>query len=395
MRGMMDTLALLGDLIAFPTVSADSNRELIAYCSDLLERAGADVMIIEDATGQKANLFATIGPKTSGGVLLSGHTDVVPVKGQDWRRPAFEMTIAEGKAFGRGTADMKGFVASALAMALRAAEDELTTPLHLALSHDEEIGCVGVRSMIEMLAAAPFTPRFCIVGEPTGLHVATGHKGKTAFRVTCRGQEAHSALAPTGVNAIYLAADMIAAIRALQTEIAEGPGQDPDYDIAFTTLHVGTISGGAALNIVPNHTTFLAEIRNLTGDDPETLLARLRTKAAEITTPLQSDFPDVGIEFDITNTYPPLDTKGEAEVVAFVKSLTGANDTMKVAFGTEGGLFDSRLKIPTVICGPGSMAQGHKPDEYVSLAQLSACDAMLDQLLQRLRIGIESVSRLP
>lgn len=384
----MNTKTLLRDLIQFPTVSANPNRALIDYCADLLKNAGADVTIIEDDTGHKANLYATIGPAGIPGVLLSGHTDVVPIEGQNWSVPPFEMTEAEGKLFGRGTTDMKGFVASALSMALQASRKDLKTPLHLALSYDEEIGCVGVRSMIEMLSAAPFRPQFCIVGEPTLMSVATGHKGKTACRVNCQGREAHSALAPTALNAIHLVCDMISFIRNMQEEISCSSAQDSDYDIPYTTLHVGKIEGGVALNIVPNQSSFLFEIRNLQEDDPEILLNRIKEHAETLLKPLRAGFPEAAVDFTITNTYPPLSTAQDAEVVSFVKSLTGSNATIKVAFGTEGGLFSSELGIPTVVCGPGSMEQGHKPDEFITLEQLDKCDEMLDNLLDRLVDGI-------
>lgn len=384
----MQTTDILRDLIAFPTVSADPNRALIDYCANLLHSAGATVEIIPDATGGKANLYATIGPQDRPGVLLSGHTDVVPVEGQDWTVPPFAMTQADGKLFGRGTADMKGFVASVLRTASKAGKTDLATPLHIALSYDEEIGCVGVRSMIDMLAAAPFRPRFCIVGEPTLMAVATGHKGKTGLKATFVGREGHSALAPMALNAIHLAADMIGAIRTIQARIVASYPQDPDYDVPYTTLHVGRINGGVALNIVPNHCTFAFEIRNLAQDDPQALLQQLALAAEEILAPIRPDFPEAAIKIEVTNTYPPLDTVRDAEVVSFVKSLTGANGTNKVAFGTEGGLFGQRLGVPTVICGPGSMAQGHKPDEFISLDQLAQCDTMLDALLDRLRTGL-------
>jgi len=384
----MQTADILSDLIAFPTVSADPNRALIDYCAEYLNSCGAVVEVIPDATGVKANLYATIGPQDSPGVLLSGHTDVVPVEGQAWTVPPFAMTQADGKLFGRGTADMKGFVASVLRTASLAGKTDLATPLHIALSYDEEIGCVGVRSMIDMLAAAPFRPRFCIVGEPTLMAVATGHKGKTGLKATFTGREGHSALAPMALNAIHLAADMIGAIRTIQARIVASYPKDPDYDVPYTTLHVGRINGGVALNIVPNHCTFAFEIRNLAQDDPEALLHELALAAEEILAPMRPDFPEAAIKIEVTNTYPPLDTARDAEVVGFVKSLTGANGTNKVAFGTEGGLFDQRLGVPTVICGPGSMAQGHKPDEFISLDQLAQCETMLDALLDRLRTGI-------
>lgn len=384
----MRTSDLLKELIGFPTVSSESNDDLILFCADLLRDAGAEVVIIKDTDQPKANLFATIGPTDRAGVLLSGHTDVVPVTGQNWTVSPFEMTQNDGKFFGRGTADMKGFVASALAAALRASKMELETPLHLALSYDEEIGCVGVRSMIDMLAVAPFRPKFCIVGEPTQMMVATGHKGKTACTVTCTGREGHSALAPTALNAIHLACDMIAAIRDLQTGIMRTATRDEDYDVPYSTLHVGSIKGGVALNIVPNNAEFVFEIRNLSEDDPQDILDRLNHSAQDLLRSLRRDFPEANIEIKTSGSYPPLTTGKDTEVVSFVKSLTGSNATIKVAFGTEGGLFSRQLNIPTVVCGPGSMAQGHKPDEFVSEDQLAKCDVMLDALLERLVAGI-------
>jgi acetylornithine deacetylase len=384
----MTTIDHLRDLIAFPTISVDPNRALIGYCAEVLSEAGASVKIIEDETGKKANLYATIGPLDRPGVLLSGHTDVVPIEGQKWTVSPFELCQSDDKLFGRGTTDMKGFVASVLRIAERASREELKTPLHIALSYDEEIGCIGVRSMIDMLKNAPFRPMFCIVGEPTQMAVATGHKGKTALQVTCTGREAHSALAPTALNAIHLATDMINVIRDLQKDVVEKNHHDADYDVPYTTLHVGRIEGGVALNIVPNNCSFMFEIRNLPEDDPEVLIAHIREKAEATLAPLRPEFPEADIQIEVTNTYPPLGTPPDAEVVQFVKSLTGSNGTIKVAFGTEGGLFSSVLEIPTVVCGPGSMAQGHKPDEFITVAQLDKCDAMLDALLTRLIAGI-------
>lgn len=384
----MQSVEILSDLIAFPTISADPNRELIEYCKQLLSSCGAEVTIIENATGTKANLYATIGPSEKPGVLLSGHTDVVPVEGQSWSTSPFKLSEKDGKLFGRGCADMKGFVACALSLALKAKDETLTTPLHIALSYDEEIGCVGVRSLIDMLETAPFKPQFCIVGEPTSMGVATGHKGKTACQVICHGRAAHSALAPDGLNAIYLACDLISEIRGLQREIESNSSHDDDYEVPYTTLHIGELSGGVALNIVPSEARFSFEIRNLPEDDPESILAEIRTRANQTLEPLHKTFPEAKIDIEVTNQYPPLSTAKDASVVNFVKSITGQNATFKVAFGTEGGLFSSRVGIPTVICGPGSMEQGHKPNEYVTKEQLMRCDEMLDQLLQRLIVGL-------
>jgi acetylornithine deacetylase len=384
----MQTADILARLIGFDTTSSKPNRALMDWVQDLLGGAGIAAQIIPDASGGKANLYATIGPQDRPGVMLSGHTDVVPVDGQVWTRPPFVLTEAEGRYYGRGTTDMKGFVASALAAALMAARRPLATPLHLALSYDEEVGCLGVASLIDMLAHAPHLPAMCIVGEPTGMQVATGHKGKIALRATCTGREGHSALAPMALNALHLGADFLGALRRLQDEVAASGLRDGDYDVPYTTLHVGKMQGGVQVNIVPNLCTLDFEIRNLAGDDPQALIDRLRVEADRITAPLKAAFPEAAISIDRLWDYPGLGTPSSAPVVQFVKSLTGANGTMKVAFGTEGGLFSTRLGIPTVICGPGSMAQGHKPDEWVSVGQIARCDAMLAALLDRLEAGL-------
>jgi len=384
----MQTADILARLIGFDTTSSKPNRALMDWVQDLLAGAGIAAQIIPDASGGKANLYATIGPQDRPGVMLSGHTDVVPVDGQVWTRPPFVLTEAEGRYYGRGTTDMKGFVASALAAALVAARRPLATPLHLALSHDEEVGCLGVASLIDLLAQAPHRPAICIVGEPTGMQVATGHKGKIALRATCTGREGHSALAPMALNALHLGADFLGTLRSLQDEVARDGLRDGDYDVPYTTLHAGKMQGGVQVNIVPNLCTLDFEIRNLAGDDPQVLIDRLRAEADRITTPLKAAFPEAAITIDRLWDYPGLGTPTSAPVVRFVKSLTGANGTMKVAFGTEGGLFSTRLGIPTVICGPGSMAQGHKPDEWISVEQIARCDALLAALLDRLEAGL-------
>jgi acetylornithine deacetylase len=275
-----------------------------------------------------------------------------------------------------------------LSAALAATRRPLGTPLHLALSYDEEVGCLGVPSLIDMLAQAPIRPRICIVGEPTGMQVATGHKGKIALRASCTGREGHSALAPMALNALHLGADFLQALRALQAEVAATGLRDGDYDVPYTTLHAGKMQGGVQVNIVPNQCVIDFEIRNLAGDDPQTLIDRLAVDAEAIVAPLRADFPEAAIRIERLWDYPGLGTPTDAGVVRFVQGLTGANGTIKVAFGTEGGLFAARLGIPTVICGPGSMAQGHKPDEWVSLDQIARCEAMLARLLDRLEAGL-------
>ena len=239
-----------------------------------------------------------------------------------------------------------------------------------------------------MLHASAVKPAMCIVGEPTGMQVATGHKGKIALRATCVGREGHSALAPMALNALHLAVDFVQAVRAVQARVQANSPFDGDYDVAYTTLHVGTLNGGVQVNIVPNRAVVDFEIRSLAGDDADALIAELRSASRQIVAPVRDAFPEADIRIERLWDYPGLGTLGDAGVVRFVQSLTGANGTMKVAFGTEGGLFSETLGIPTVICGPGSMSQGHKPDEYVSLEQLARCEAMLDALIGRLQVGI-------
>jgi len=247
---------------------------------------------------------------------------------------------------------------------------------------------MGVRSLIDMLALAQQRPKMCIVGEPTGLTVATGHKGKCAARAHFNGLAGHSALAPFAINAVYMASDFITALRNIQEELQNGSMQDHGYDVPYTTLHVGRIEGGGALNIVPQHCWLDFEIRNISQDNPVEILERLQASCDEIVTEAQKIAPDAAIEINVSNTYPGLDTPETSQVVAFVKSLTGANSTRKVAFGTEGGLFDQRLGVPTVVCGPGDMAQGHKADEFITRTQLDLCDEMLANLVSRLVVGL-------
>jgi len=380
-------LAIFERLIGFNTVSSNPNIALMDYVQGLLAQGGIESTLIRDATGTKANLYASIGPPGVGGVMLSGHTDVVPVEGQNWTVPPFQLTAQNGRYYGRGAADMKGFVACAIEAMLHAARRPLRVPLHLALSYDEEIGCMGVGSLIDMLALAPQHPRMCIVGEPTGMQVATGHKGKIALRATCKGREGHSALAPMALNALHLAVDFVGAVRDMQARLAATGMRDGDYDVPYTTLHVGKLHGGVQVNIVPNRAVVDFEIRSLAAEDTGALIAGLTAAAEAIVGPLRADFPEAAIAVERLWDYPGLGTPTGAAVVNFVKSLTGANGTIKVAFGTEGGLFDARLGIPTVICGPGSMAQGHKPDEYVSVEQIGRCQAMLAALVAHCEVG--------
>lgn len=380
----MEPRDILKKLIGFPTISRDSNLDLIGFVSDALQQHGITSRIIHSEDGRKANLYATIGPDDRPGVLLSGHSDVVPVEGQDWTLPPFKMTERDGNLYGRGTADMKGFIACALAACIKGSRMKLQTPVHLALSYDEEVGCLGVRSLIDFLGSTPHKPFLCIVGEPTNMQLATGHKGKFAARAICKGKAGHSALAPFALNAIHLGCDFVTALRREQERLTVEGGQDCGYSIPYSTVHVGKMNAGVALNVVPNLCQIDFEIRNVAIDDAGEILNRLRAEAGHITERAAVVAPEASIEIAILNSYPGLDESTESQAVEFVKSLIGANSTIKVAFGTEGGLFKRDAGIPTVVCGPGSMEQGHKADEFVSLEQLLRCDKMLSRLLEKI-----------
>ncbi|OED39150.1 acetylornithine deacetylase (ArgE) [Chromatiales bacterium (ex Bugula neritina AB1)] len=380
----MQSIALLEKLLSFPTISRDSNLALIEFIQSYLQSYGISSQLIHNDEQTKANLYAVIGPRNKSGVMLSGHTDVVPVSGQIWSHDPFTMREEDGLLYGRGSADMKGFIACALAMVAAIDTDRLITPLHLAFSYDEEVGCIGVRRLLDMLSHSAVKPKFCIVGEPTCMQPVVAHKGKTAGRVCCTGVECHSSLAPQGLNAIYLATDMITAFREIQEKIILQGCHDDEYDVTHTTVHVGVIEGGTALNIVPNHCEFKFEIRHLPEDQPEEFVAELRQRAATIVAGHQQEFPAANITVTIDNSYPALSTPTDSEVVQFVTELSGANRTGKVTFGTEGGLFSEQLNIPTIVMGPGNIQQAHKPDEYIALSEIQRCDDFLGRLANAL-----------
>lgn len=376
---------ILSRLVAFDTVSHRSNLPLIHWVRDVLAEQGVACDLIHDSTGQKANLMAVIGPRDVPGVVVSAHVDVVPVEGQTWTKPPFQLTQDGTRYYGRGTTDMKGFVACALEAALAATRKPLKTPMILALSHDEEVGCRGVPTLIAHMAATLPRPTHCLVGEPTNLRIATGHKGKVALRTTCTGRARHSAAAPLALNAIHLAADFLGAIRTEQARAqAEGPF-DADYEVPCTTLHAGIIKGGIQVNLVPETAVLDWEIRSLAGDDPALRLARLAQAADAILAPHRATFPEAAITTERLWDYPGLATPPDSPAITLARALTGGNEPVtKVGYGTEGGLFAERLGIPTVVCGPGSMAQGHTPDEWVEIAELERCRAMLARLVDRL-----------
>lgn len=379
-------LEILKRLIAFDTVSSEPNMALIEYVRELLASKGIESLIVKDETGKKANLFASTGPRDVPGVLLSGHTDVVPAAGQAWTMPPFQATLRDGRIYGRGTCDMKGFIALAIDAMLDAADMPLMRPLQLALSHDEEIGCVGVRRLLEVLHLAPVRPFLCVVGEPTLMQFAVGHKGKASYRTFCRGQEAHSSLAPRAVNAIHLASDFIAELRNSQRQIEQQGARDEGYDIPYSTVHIGRIDGGKALNIVPNLCTMEFEYRNLPGDNPDALLEQLRERAEVLVREARQLSGVADIEIEVMNEYPALETHPSVEAVRMLHAFAEpGTQHIKVSYGTEGGLFAGRLNVPVVVCGPGSIEQAHKPDEFIDESQMNAGERFLQSLLGSLK----------
>ena len=382
-RPSENVISLIDRLVRFDTVSRNSNLALIDFVRDYLADLGVDSRLIPDDSGKKANLFATIGPADVPGVVLSGHTDVVPVDGQDWATDPFDPVEKDGRIYGRGTADMKSFLAVALALAPEIRDRNPAVPVHFAFSYDEEIGCVGVRGLIAVLETFKVKPKACIVGEPTEMKVVVAHKGKAAMRCAVHGLACHSAMAPYGVNAVEIAADLVTHLNAMGRRLREGP-LDPDFDPPFSTVHTGTISGGTALNIVPADCSFDFEVRTLPAQPPEHLVEEIKDYATKELVPrMHAVAKSTGISWDSLSGFPGLETRADSALAELGKTLTGENATSKVSFGTEAGLYQ-RAGIPAIVCGPGSITQAHKPDEFVALDQVGRCEAFLRRLMDRL-----------
>ncbi|MBA3325393.1 MAG: acetylornithine deacetylase [Rhodobacteraceae bacterium] len=378
------TTRLLSDLVAFDTTSRNSNLALIHYVRDYLAGFGVHLALVHDATGRKANLWATIGGEGDGGLVVSGHTDCVPVDGEVWTSDPFVVTERDGRLFGRGTADMKGFLACVLAAVPEMVARPLSCPIHLAFSHDEEIGCVGVRSLLDELSRSGPRPAMCLVGEPTSMQVVTGHKGGRAYRCRVTGLSAHSSLAPQAVNAIEFAAEIIAFIRGLARDLAAGP-RDEAFDLPHSTVSTGLIEGGAAINIVPANCTFVYEFRNLIEVDQAAIQARVETFARNVLLPeMRGLHPGADIVFEPIYEYPAHSIDAGDPFVTLMKRMVGRNDHAKVAYGAEAGLFRRELGIATVLCGPGQIAVAHKPDEWVGTDQL-VCERLLAAIVDHLR----------
>ncbi len=366
---MNSSRELLAQLVRFDTTSRESNLALIDCVRTYLQGHGVACELLFNEHKSKANLLATLGPADVPGIVLSGHTDVVPVDGQRWSVAPFELTERDGKLYGRGTADMKGYIACVLALVPALMEAPLRMPVHIALSYDEEVGCLGVRSLIERFHAQPVKPLLCVIGEPTELKPVLGHKGKLAMRCDVHGAACHSAYAPSGVNAIEYAACLISELVRIGDGLKAPAQRDLRFDPPFSTVQTGVINGGKALNIVPQQCSFDFEVRALPAHDLPAMQAVSAHSAISISE---------------LSSYPGLATSAESQAAEWVAQFSGSRDFGTVAFGTEGGLFD-QAGIPTVVCGPGSMAQGHKPDEFISVAQLEACDRMLERVLAFVR----------
>ncbi|SAK55619.1 acetylornithine deacetylase [Caballeronia ptereochthonis] len=380
-------------LVSFDTVSRNPNLGLIETVRDELRQAGMEATITTDPRGQWANLFATVPAhdgQTNGGIVLSGHTDVVPVDGQDWQSDPFKPEVRDGLLYGRGSCDMKGFIGAALSMLPRMQATKLARPIHFALSYDEEIGCAGAPLMIADLQKRGVKPDGCIVGEPTSMRPIIAHKGINAYKCCVRGFAAHSSLTPKGLNSIEYAARLICFIRDVADEFrAQGPF-DELYDVPFTTAQTSTIKGGNALNTVPAECTFDFEFRNLPTMDPERIFERIESYARENLLPkMLKEHGNAAIEFSKIAAAPGLDATEQAAITQLVRALTENQEKRKVAYGTEAGLF-ALAGVPSIVCGPGNIEQAHKANEYVSLEQLAACEAFLGKFIHSMSVEAQA-----
>jgi len=377
---------LIRRLVAFDTTSRDSNLALLDWVRDYLADHGVAATYTFDDERRKANLWATLpardGNTTTGGIVLSGHTDVVPVDGQPWHTDPFEATVCGDRVFGRGVTDMKSFSATGLAFVPEFMRRGLQRPVHFALSYDEEVGCIGVRRLIADIVARGIRPMGCIVGEPTGMQLVLAHKGKKAWRCRVRGHEAHSSLTPRGVNAVQIACEIVGHIAGRARGFRDAGRRDDAYDVPYTTAHVGTIRGGTALNIVPRDCSFEFELRHLPFDDPDAFLADVRAFAERFLPEMRAVSKDTYIDFDALSSLPGMDTHDGSEIAKIAHRCNGRAEVGKVSFGTEAALFQG-AEIATVICGPGHIEQAHQPDEWVSLEQLARCEAFMRRLADR------------
>lgn len=380
MAALDDTIGLLNDLIAYPTVSADSNLALIDHLANRLQDAGARIDVFTDPSGQKANLFATLGPETDGGIVLSGHTDVVPVTHQDWSSDPFAMTIRDGAIYGRGTCDMKGFIAAAVALAPKFAQHAIRRPLHFAFTYDEEVGCMGAQALAQSLTDRGIKPGVIIIGEPTSMRVIEGHKGCCEYTTRFEGLAGHGSAPDLGVNAVEYAVRYVVRLLELREELKTMAPRGSRFDPPWTTINTGALHGGIAHNVIANHAAVEWEMRPVQAGDASHVRDTMRSYAENTLLPaMQAVWPDATITTEVIGEIEgliPTDTNQARDIVT---ELTGANGTDLVAFGTEAGIFQA-LGMDVVVCGPGSIEQAHKADEFVTTDQLAQCIRMLERL---------------
>ena len=374
--------SILETLIGFDTTSARSNIDLIDWVEAYLAQHGVTGTRVSDATGKKANLFATAGPNAKDGIILSGHSDVVPVEGQEWSSDPWTLREEAGKLFGRGTCDMKGFIALALAYVPKFAAG--SKPVHLAISYDEEVGCKGAPAMIERMAAGIPAPRLAIVGEPSSMRIITGHKSSATFEVQIRGHEAHSSLVNHGISANMVAAELMGQLLEIARGLEESADRDNGFDPPQATLTIGKMQGGTANNILAGHASFLFDLRCPPGVDPKAVLAPFRESCAAMDAAMKNRFEGTGVTFTQLSDIPPMIAQGSEDAVTFVRKLTGENaPPSQVAYAAEGGQFQA-AGFPTVICGPGSIEQAHQPDEWIAISQFEEGARFMERLVEAL-----------
>lgn len=376
-------MAEIRTLIGFDTTSRDSNLPLIDHVVRRLAAVGVEPVLVPNEDGSKANLLATFPAAdgtVTGGVVLSGHTDVVPVDGQSWSSEPFSPEVRDGRLYARGSADMKSFLGVLVAKLPELAQASLAEPIHLALSYDEEVGCVGAIGLVDEIVRRGIAPRGCVVGEPTSMRIVRGHKSMNVFRVDVRGLAAHSSLTPQGVNAIAHAAELVRFVQGVADEMREQGPFDDAYVVPFTTVSVNRIDGGIAINTIPAECTVHFEFRALTTVDHEALVERFRAECRRIEAAMREQHPGASVELTTTAAAPGVDTPADAEIVALAAAWGAQPSDEKVTYGTEAGLF-AQAGIPTVVCGPGDIAQAHAPDEFIDLAQIAQCEAFIDRLI--------------
>ncbi|WP_397541344.1 acetylornithine deacetylase [Roseovarius salis] len=381
---LSDTVALLGDLIAFPTVSEVSNLDMIAFLAYRLEEAGAKVDIFHDEIGHKANLFATIGPEVDGGIVLSGHSDVVPANPQDWASDPFQMIESDGRLYGRGSCDMKGFIAAATAMAPVFAERAANRPVHFAFTYDEEVGCFGAQSLVKSLAAHGIRPGIAVIGEPTSMRIIEGHKGCYEYTTHFSGLAGHGSSPDKGVNAVEYAVRYVNRLLELKDTLRTRAPAGSRFDPPWTTVNTGSLQGGVAHNVIASHAAVEWEMRPVQMSDADFVKAELRDLCENRLLPaMRAVCPDADITTETIGEVEGLEPTDENEAKEIMMELTSANSADVVPFGTEAGIFQS-FGMSSVVCGPGSIEQAHKPDEFVSIDQLQQCLDMLDRLCGKL-----------